>query len=143
MDGHSPLAEPAGLHAALRPLYDANIHIAEIVTDEHAKIKGDFSKLCEYSPKKPNIIFFHLLEKSTTAAAEDASNIMRRKNASKSLDAFQAALNTKLMPCSSVEAPQLMSFYAGIHHSIDIWHKAKNIKKYVDKASELIFVYLD
>ena len=47
-NGKSAAMEHASLHAALSPLRKAGISVAELVTDQHTQVMGDFSKELEY-----------------------------------------------------------------------------------------------
>ena len=46
------------------------------------------------------------------------------------LDEFQDAISTPLCPVEVRDLPAALDFNASIRHSIDVWHKAKNVQKY-------------
>lgn len=129
--------EHASLHDALLRLRDAGVHVDEIVTDQNSQVMGDFSKVF-HSFSSCSHLSRDLVYAGKVAAAVTATTSSRPDGprAKKTLDDFVAAVSSKLRPVDANDARSVLRFYSDIHHSVDIWHKAKNLRKYITKVSQ-------
>lgn len=51
------------------------------------------------------------------------------------MEAFRQAIDSRFAPVTTLaEAEKLHDFYSTIRHNIDVWHKAKNVRKRVTQV---------
>lgn len=78
-----------------------------------------------------------LLEKASAAANEVCSQAIGRGRSNRRMEAFMKVINSDLLAMSPEDAEKFLPMYHSIRHSIDVWHKGKNVKKKVDLVSSV------
>jgi len=74
-------------------------------------------------------------ERAEAADEEVSHNATRGRQAKSKQKAFQKAVTSRLAPWKAQDGPKLLKYYADMKHSIDLWHKAKNLRYKVYSVS--------